>query len=175
MAVRILAVGDTHIPDRAEKIPETVRDFVSRGYDVLACTGDLTVKRVLDELSRLSKAKAVYAVRGNMDYLDLPLKVTFRVGGLRFGLYHGHGIFPRGDRKQLESLAREMGVDVLITGHTHCHDIYDGSVLILNPGSATGVWSGGNASLIPSAMCIEVSESVRVELCLDSEIEVYEF
>ncbi len=171
--MRILAIGDTHIPDRAEEIPNAIRNFISRGYDILAFTGDATLKNVISEIAKMSRAKKVYAVRGNMDYLNLPLRERF-VAKLRFGLVHGHGIYPRGDRKQLEELAIEMDVDVLISGHTHHHDIYAGDVILLNPGSATGVWSGGNASMIPSAMCIEVSDVLRIELCLNGRIELYE-
>ncbi len=175
MSARILAIGDTHIPDRADRIPESVEKFVKEGYDILAFTGDLTAKSVLVKLTEMSKASRVYAVRGNMDSLPLPIRETFEVSGVRFGLLHGHGVYPRGDRKQLENIGIEMGVDVLITGHTHCHDVYSGKVIILNPGSATGVWGGGNASLIPSAMSVEVvSRKLKVELCLDGELEVYE-
>jgi len=176
MPVRILAAGDTHIPDRAERISETIMEFAEEGYDILAFTGDLTAKRVLSEFAEICNARKVYAVRGNMDTIHLPLRESFKAGGLVFGLIHGHGIYPRGDRRQLEALALEMGVDVLISGHTHSHDVYMGKVLILNPGSATGVWGGGNASLIPSAMGIEVSKrKVKVSLCLDGEVEVYKF
>ncbi len=173
--IRILAIGDTHIPDRAGSLPESIVRFVERGYDILAFTGDLTAKKVLAELTEMSGAKRVYAVRGNMDSLPLPIRETFEVSGIKFGLVHGHGIYPRGDRRQLESLGVEMGVDVLITGHTHSHDVYAGEVIILNPGSATGVWGGGNASLTPSAMAIEVGKKLKVELCLDGEVEVHEF
>jgi len=171
---RILAIGDTHIPDRAESLPDSIARFVERGYDILAFTGDLTAKRVLAELTEMSGAERVYAVRGNMDSLPLPIRETFTVSGVKFGLMHGHGVYPRGDRAQLESIGVEMGVDVLITGHTHCHDVYAGKVVILNPGSATGVWGGGNASLTPSAMSIEVGRGLKVELCLDGEVEVFE-
>ncbi|RUM34715.1 MAG: YfcE family phosphodiesterase [Archaeoglobus sp.] len=176
MPVKILAIGDTHIPDRASDIPASIKEFITGSYDILVFTGDLTAKSVLLDISRICNVKKIYAVRGNMDSLSLPLRESFRAGNLKFGVIHGHGIYPRGDRRQLESLALEMNVEVLITGHTHSHDIYKGKVLILNPGSATGVWGGGNASLIPSAMKLEVSgREVKVNLCLDGETELYRF
>lgn len=44
---------------------------------------------------------------------------------------------PCGSKPAVESLRREMGVDVLITGHTHKLDIWQGRdrALFVNPGS----------------------------------------
>ncbi|WP_457549888.1 YfcE family phosphodiesterase [Archaeoglobus sp.] len=161
--MKIIVLSDTHIPERALKIPDEITAFLKRGVDLIVHAGDLTGKSVLNTLKSFGK---VVAVRGNMDYLPLPMQETFEVGKLKFGVYHGHGVYPRGDRKQLTEIALEMGVDVLITGHTHSPDVYYGDVLILNPGSATGAWGGGGGSGIPSFMVLNVEGCVvTVDLC----------
>ncbi len=157
----IVVISDTHIPDRALKIPNEIVPFLKRA-ELIIHAGDLTGENVLRKLKSFGET---IVVRGNMDYLPLPREERFEVGDLTFGVYHGHGIYPRGDRKQLSEVALDMGVDVLITGHTHKPDVYRGEVLILNPGSATGAWGGGGGSGVPSFMVLEVERrSVRVDL-----------
>ncbi len=152
--MRVLVIGDTHIPNRARWLPEKVDERIrSMKFDLVLCTGDLTDRKVLDYLSGLGE---VVAVSGNMDHLPLPEYRTLKVEGIKFGIIHGHQVYPRGDVTQLREIALELGVDVLVHGHTHSADIWKGDVLLLNPGSATGVWSGGKASLVPSFMVLEV-------------------
>jgi len=152
--MRILVIGDTHIPNRAKWLPKKIDEFLSsKKFDLVVCTGDLTDRKVLDFLMGLGD---VVAVSGNMDHLPLPEYQTFKAEGLRFGVVHGHQVYPRGDVNQLKRIALELGVDVLFHGHTHSADVDFDDVLLLNPGSATGVWSGGNASLIPSFMIVEI-------------------
>ncbi len=162
--MEILIIGDTHIPNRAEWLPKKIDDFItSKRFDLLICTGDLTDRKVLDYLKNLSDR--VIAVSGNMDHLPLPEQQTTKAGNLKLGIIHGHQVYPRGDVSQLKEIAYDLGVDVLIHGHTHSADIYFKDVLLLNPGSATGVWSGGKASLIPSFIIANVEgQRVDVEL-----------
>lgn len=163
----MLVIGDTHIPERASKLPDVVEEFItSQTFDVVACTGDLTGRNVLELLSSL--AKKMFVVRGNMDHLPLPEYEVIDAGELRIGLIHGNQVYPRGNRNQLIRIAKKMGVNVLISGHTHSPDIYLKDVLLLNPGSATGVWGGGNASLTPSFMILNIDgPKIDVELYED--------
>ena len=64
------------------------------------------------------------------------------MGQFKIGLAHGHQIAPWGDPESLASLQRQLGVDILITGHTHKFEAYehDGKFFI-NPGSATGAYN----------------------------------
>lgn len=67
------------------------------------------------------------------------------MGQFKIGLAHGHQIVPWGDAEALASLQRQLGVDILITGHTHKFEAYehDGKFFI-NPGSATGAYNPTN-------------------------------
>ena len=143
MAKRVLAIGDFHIPERADWVPRMLEDEVTKkSYDLVLCTGDLTSEDVLAWLKEL--APEVHVVRGNMDYLRLPLQVVIAVEGLRIGVYHGAGVHPRGDLAKLALKAKQLGVEVLATGHTHYPKVAlvrEQEVVIVNPGSATGVWA----------------------------------
>jgi len=153
--MRILIIGDFHIPSRASEIPEPIMNVISNEkFDLVLCTGDLVNEKVLNMLERFGPVKWVV---GNMDYIDGPKSLKVKLGNFDIGVYHGTRIYPRGDPKQLYSIAKRLNVDVLIHGHTHALSIQlFGEVLLLNPGSATGVWGGGPASLKPSFMILEV-------------------
>ena len=73
------------------------------------------------------------------------------IGDFKIGIIHGHQVVPWGDQESLASVARSMGVDILISGHTHKNKIstYDGKYFI-NPGSATGAYSSITPDACPS-------------------------
>ena len=58
------------------------------------------------------------------------------------GVIHGHQVIPWGDTEALAAVQRELGCDILVSGHTHVNKIlaYDGKHF-LNPGSVTGAFS----------------------------------
>ena len=105
-----------------------------------------------------------------MDYLPLPRYAKFEVNGVRFGVYHGHGVYPRGDLKQLTTIARQLEVDILISGHTHAPFLseYEG-ILHINPGSLTGVWGGGGGSMRPSLVIAEIAGQ-RLDITLWEDV-----
>ncbi len=156
----LLLIGDFHIPDRASHIPRAIKERVeSREYELVLCTGDLTGEDVLEWLQSLGGS--VKVVEGNMDYLSLPTYETVEYGDLIIGLVHGHQVYPRGDVVKLGALADSMGVQILVTGHTHFPQLETIKTarphIILNPGSATGCWGGDpRATGIPSFMEMEV-------------------
>ncbi|KAN0084170.1 Metallo-dependent phosphatase-like protein [Tylopilus felleus] len=70
-------------------------------------------------------------------------------------LVHGHQCVPIGDLDALSAIARQMDVDVLISGHTHIFQAieYDGRFFV-NPGSATGAWMGlHNSGMLMASLC----------------------
>lgn len=99
-----------------------------------------------------SLASDIHMVRGDFDEATHPESKIISVGQFRIGLIHGHQIIPWDDLKvftlkivlyktfqSLELTARQMNVDVLVTGHTHVSKIYEkDNTLYVNPGSATG-------------------------------------
>ncbi len=129
-------ISDTHIPERASTIPEIIFD-VFKDVDMIFHAGDLVSHDVLDELQKIAPVKCS---QGNMDRaygLNIPKSLSFDIEGIKIGLNHGE-VYPRGDTQQLKYIAMEMGVEVLITGHTHWSFIEElDEVLLLNPGSPT--------------------------------------
>jgi hypothetical protein len=158
---RFLVLGDLHIPRRASRIPpELAAAARGREIDAVLCTGDLVGEEIPGLLAGF--APEVHAVSGNMDTLDLPRMVCLEAEGWRIGIAHGNGIHPRGDPEGLARLAAEMDVDLLANGHTHVgaayrHDTGKRSIVLLNPGSATGVEGGSGGPGIPSLAVLELS------------------
>ena len=127
-------ISDTHIPDRARILPQNVIEAFSN-VELILHAGDLTSPGVLEELEEIAP---VMAVQGNMDRangIDLPKAKVAEVEGLKIGVIHGE-VYPRADSDQLIYLAKELDVDILVSGHSHQPKIEqkDG-VLLLNPGS----------------------------------------
>jgi vacuolar protein sorting-associated protein 29 len=71
------------------------------------------------------------------------------LGEFKVGLCHGHQAVPWGDRESLAILQRQLDVDILITGHSHKFEAFEyESKFFINPGSATGAYSGLNVYLL---------------------------
>nr|MDO8112266.1 YfcE family phosphodiesterase [Candidatus Sigynarchaeota archaeon] len=192
--MRVLIIGDFHIPDRKKEIGLEIERSIAReskktGIDFLACTGDLTKADMLEPV--LSSWCSDYAVvQGNMDY-DLrnakgfPRKIVFDTAKyllgtdvIKIGITHGHQVNPRGDRSSLSEIAQEYGVHVLISGHTHAPSavlhrrVDDGKqILLLNPGSATGAWSFV-ASMTPSYILLDI---MATKHGLEVTVTIHEF
>ncbi|NPA97043.1 MAG: YfcE family phosphodiesterase [Crenarchaeota archaeon] len=166
--VTLLVVSDAHIPDRAFELPPEIEELIEsrRPFPIVIYAGDFTGYNFFEKVR--SWGRQLVAVSGNMDYLDLPEKQVISVEGIRIGVIHGDQVYPRGCIPKLTRVARRMGVQVLVSGHTHAPFIeVHGGVIHLNPGSMTGVPSGGGGSLVPSAMIVEVSSGLL-------EVELYE-
>ena len=158
----ILVIGDFHIPDRANKIPDQIkRDIENEKYDMVISTGDYTIPEILEWVKSL--APNCVCVHGNMDDYEimqsLPTTISTKIANRKVCIYHGHGIWPRGDPEQLSSIAMKYNASVIISGHTHkpVFKKYNG-IYILNPGSATGAYSGTGARYSPSYMTIDTTQ-----------------
>ncbi len=151
--MKLLILSDAHIPDRENEIPKAFVEVIesSAPYDVVIYAGDLTGEEMLEYVKGLGEE--VYVVRGNMDYLPLPEKVTLQVDGRKVLVLHGHQVRPRGNLKALSELARREGGEVIIHGHLHVPVVKEvDGVLHLNPGSVTGSWGGYTLGGQPSFM-----------------------
>ena len=147
----MLVVGDIHFPDRSKQFPS----FLPKS-DVVAGTGDYTNHTALFEVASL--APVFIGVVGNSDRsIPLPERTSFIYRNVLFGLFHGHGIHPRGDLEQLYAVAKELGVEVLLTGHTHKLGVIQyKDVIIANPGSATGAWGGSTPGEPETALLVSI-------------------
>ena len=174
--VRILCIGDSHIPFRIKDLPMQIYNKINNLtstelFDYTFFTGDLiNFPELLDFLNQRTK-RSLFKVIGNMDYYygnrDSPtyqkLDVSFEDNDkITLGLTHGAQIRPRGDHDQLEILAQENGYTILVSGHTHKEEIFltNKGILLINPGSVTGAWSFV-ASGIPSFIELSIDEKTK--------------
>jgi len=155
----IAVVSDSHVPTRAEKIPEPIREKMKEA-DLIVHAGDFAEKPVYNGIDEYGE---LIAVKGNCDFFDLPNSETFQRNNTEFGVYHGTGINPRGDHETLQKIATEdLEADILITGHTHQEELTElENCIILNPGSCTGV--GGGSSQETNPTMIEITEEEKME------------
>jgi uncharacterized protein len=124
MVKRVGVIADTHGLLR----PEAVAALVS--VDLIVHAGDIGSQAIVDELSAIAP---VVAVRGNNDRdpwaVSLPETATTEIAGVRLYVIH--------DLKTLRTDPAELGVDVIISGHSHKPMVQRrAGVMLLNPGSA---------------------------------------
>ncbi len=139
-------IADTHIPQRLPRLPNSVAS-VFRGVDLIMHAGDISSRRVLDDLEAIAP---VMAVAGNADLFwhGLPLTHVAEMEGKRIGLVHGHGGWPRyllgkvrnrigyNEEHYLKIVEESFGqVDAIVFGHTHrVYRAVRSGVLLFNPG-----------------------------------------
>ena len=147
----VLVLGDLHIPHRANAIPAAFEKLLVPGrvHHVL-CTGNVCTDEQLDYLKTL--CGNVHCVRGDFDEITgLPETKVVEIGEFKIGLCHGHQIVPWGDGEALGALQRKLGVDILISGHTHQSALVEkNGTLFINPGSITGAYSSLSSKSTPS-------------------------
>ncbi|BAP63693.1 YfcE family phosphodiesterase [Methanococcus maripaludis] len=131
-------ISDTHIPERAKKLPKEIFEHFS-DVDLIIHCGDVTSESVLTELKKISE---LLVVSGNMDYMNYPKEHEITIENFKIGIIHGNQIHPRGNTLKMKYLCLEKNWDVLISGHTHVPMIKEiplenKKILLLNPGSPT--------------------------------------
>lgn len=129
-------ISDTHIPDRMKELPEKVFEAF-KDVEMILHAGDVTSQEVIEKLEEIAP---VTAIQGNTDRivgLDLPKTAVVEAEELKIGVMHGE-VYPRADTQQLHYLAKQLGVDILVSGHSHQPKVEKvEDVLLINPGSPT--------------------------------------
>jgi len=146
-----LIIGDLHIPHRSNSIPAAFKKLLVPGrINHVLCTGNLCTEEQLEFLRSLSSN--VHVVKGDFDEISgLPETKTVDIGDFKIGLCHGHQIVPWGDSESLAALQRQLGVDILVTGHTHQNALREANgSWFINPGSVTGAYSSLASKSTPS-------------------------
>jgi len=91
---------------------------------------------------------------------EFPETAVVEVGDFKVGVVHGHQCIPWGDESALLRNAGKLGVDILVSGHTHKQGIVNnpGQAILINPGSVTGAASPlGEYDISPSFMLMALS------------------
>lgn len=151
----VLIIGDFHIPGKADRIPGKFMEEIKE-VDVVMCTGDYTNEETFDKVAR--NAEKLHTVKGNQDFMRLPIQDIVTVGGLKFGLIHGHQV-DRGDLEGLTEIVDSLDVKMLVSGHTHQpYKMERENILLLNPGSATGARSGESRAKAKTCMKLKIED-----------------
>ena len=136
--MKIGVISDTHIPEKADFLPEKLIVELKR-CDMVIHAGDMVSIEVAQALKKI--CPNFKAVSGNMDYAavrkDFPERDIVRVGKFKIGIKHGFG--PPGQLLSLmEGAFKDEGVDIVIFGHSHNpFNEKKGKTIFLNPGSPT--------------------------------------
>jgi vacuolar protein sorting-associated protein 29 len=122
--VLVLVIGDLHIPHRIHDLPLKFKKLLVPGkIQQILCTGNVCDKETYEYLRTISPD--VHVVKGDYDESSFPTSVTVLHNPIKIGVIHGHQAVPNGDLDALAATARQMDVDVLVSGHTHtCVKIY---------------------------------------------------
>lgn len=159
----VLVLGDLHIPDRKSGLPNKFKKLLVPGkIQHILCTGNLCTKDSYDYLKTL--ASDVNIVRGDFDEnITYPEQKVVSVGSFKIGLCHGHQIVPWGDPESLAMVQRQLGVDILISGHTHRFEAYEHEgKFYVNPGSATGAYNALDSNVVPSFVLMDIQSGTVV-------------
>ncbi|KAI8060148.1 vacuolar protein sorting-associated protein 29-like protein [Gongronella butleri] len=175
--VLALVIGDLHIPHRAHDLPLKFKKLLVPGkIQQIICTGNLCDTETFDYLKTI--AGDITMVKGDFDEnSNLPQAKVLTIGNLRIGVLHGHQVIPWGDTEALNITARQMDVDVLLSGQTHQFDAFEmNGRYFVNPGSATGAYSANpETENIPSFVLMDIQGSnivTYVYRLIDDEVRV---
>ena len=152
---KIGVISDTHIPIRAESVPEEVYE-IFKDVDLILHAGDVVDAKVIKELEKIAP---VVAVKGNMDQFELAEKVIVNINNkFKIGVMHGYGA-----RDNLVNTVKNefKDVDCIVFGHSHSafNEVQD-NVLMFNPGSACDTVF----TQINSVGILHVNEKIRGEI-----------
>jgi putative phosphoesterase len=134
--VRIVVLGDTHIPDHARALPAGLAPHLKRA-DLILHAGDVTARSVLDELARFAP---VQVALGNNDRPEIAAwgaeeEVRLTVEDVEMAMVHDSGPRPGRDGRLRR---RFPGARLIIFGHSHIPiDAENEGVRLFNPGSPT--------------------------------------
>jgi len=179
--VLILVIGDLHIPYRAHDLPAKFKKLLVPGkIQHIISTGNLCSKEVHDYLKQL--ASDLNVVKGDFDENpNYPDQKTIVLGQFKIGVVHGHQVIPWGDHESLAQLQRQLDVDILITGHTHKFEAFEQEgKFFINPGSATGAYSGLTSDVVPTFVLMDVQGAHVITYVYqlkndDVKVEKFEF
>jgi hypothetical protein len=135
--MRIGVISDTHMPNRAKRLPQAVAGGLA-DVDLILHAGDWVS---LEAVEMLRQIAPLDGVAGNNDGAEIERrfgrKKLLAVQGFRIGIVHGDGARLTTPERAKAAFAEERP-DVIIFGHSHqpYHRVHDG-ILLFNPGSPT--------------------------------------
>lgn len=114
------------------------------------------------ELSNYYKKEIIF-VKGNCDFsTTTPNEIIEDISGKRFLITHGHNYGVKFSLLKLKLRAEELGVDIVLFGHTHVSTIlFENGIWYINPGSPSLSRDGFNSYAIIEIKEGKVNPSIR--------------
>jgi putative phosphoesterase len=134
---RLIVLADTHLPNRAWRLPDAVLSAVD-GADGVVHAGDWVDEATLDLL--MGRTPLLIGVAGNNDgaalHERLPEVAVATIEGVRLAVVHETGA-ATGRERRMD--ARFPDAEVVVFGHSHIpwDTTTPGGLRLLNPGSPT--------------------------------------
>lgn len=130
--MKIAVLSDSHYDESCVK---RIKKYLTGVDMILHCGDGAPDTRVLEDYFN----GEVYSVRGNCDILcDYPYYRIVEVGGVKIFMTHGHMYNVKNEYNTIFYKGKEIGVDIVLFGHSHKAFINNNDGLILmNPGSVT--------------------------------------
>lgn len=146
----VLVVGDMFVPQRSPDICQQFKEIlIPNKIQHVLSLGNIGSRESYDWLRSLSND--FHCVKGDYDEGDMPEKKVVQIGEFKIGMIHGHQVLPWGDIDALSNIQRELGCDIMVSGHTHKYDIkHKENKFYINPGSISGAFSHLFADPSPS-------------------------
>jgi hypothetical protein len=130
------------------------------GVDLLLHGGDVGGEHVMRELELIAP---VHAVRGNVDYDDLPLDLVLRLPCGTVAMRHGHLEDPSERHAFMQQHFRSVRPAMIVLGHSHHQYLeYANGCWIVNPGACCRPRLGTVATI----MLLEWSKASGFDFCL---------
>ena len=172
----VLVVGDMFVPQRSPDINEQFKSIlVPNKLQHVLSLGNIGSRESYDWLKSLSND--FHTVKGDFDEGEMPEKKVVQIGEFKIGMIHGHQVLPWGDLDALTNIQRELGCDILLSGHTHQIDIkIKDKKVYINPGSISGAFSHLIADPNPSfvLMVLQGEEAIVYLYILNDKSQKFE-
>ena len=172
----VLVVGDMFVPQWSPDINEQFKSIlIPNKLQHVLSLGNIGSRESYDWLKSLSND--FHTVKGDFDEGDIPEKKVVQIGEFKIGMIHGHQVLPWGDLDALTNIQRELGCDILLSGHTHQIDIkVKDKKFYINPGSISGAFSHLIADPNPSfvLMILQGEEAIVYLYILNDKSQKFE-
>ena len=172
----VLVVGDMFVPQRSPDINEQFKSIlIPNKLQHVLSLGNIGSRESYDWLKSLSND--FHTVKGDFDEGDIPEKKVVQIGEFKIGMIHGHQVLPWGDLDALTNVQRELGCDILLSGHTHQIGVkVKEKKFYINPGSISGAFSHLIADPNPSfiLMVLQGEEAIVYLYVLNDKSQKFE-
>ena len=172
----VLVVGDMFVPQRSPDINEQFKSIlIPNKLQHVLSLGNIGSRESYDWLKSLSND--FHTVKGDFDEGDIPEKKVVQIGEFKIGMIHGHQVLPWGDLDALTNVQRELGCDILLSGHTHQIGVkVKEKKFYISPGSISGAFSHLIADPNPSfiLMILQGEEAIVYLYVLNDKSQKFE-